>query len=84
MSNKIRSRGRRGGQKNGVVIFSRESAQGNYLEKLLENVRRVADHIPPGSIAVMNVYHDEDCAMLDGTGPCDCKPTMQVKREDKP
>lgn len=65
-----------------VAIFTNQPANSRYLVKLLENVAQIEAHLEPGTVTVLHAYHDEGCSLLAGTGPCDCDPTLQVKREE--
>jgi hypothetical protein len=46
-----------------------------YLRKLLAQVRHV--QLVPG-VHVANVYHDDDCDLLAGRGPCNCNAEIRL------
>jgi hypothetical protein len=52
--------------------------RGNYMAA----VARLAASVPPGTALHVTVRHDEWCALLAGTGPCNCSPELHVEPED--
>lgn len=50
---------------------------GNYEKK----VEEVAELLGPGLHAI-SIKHDDWCAYLAGTGPCDCDPDVTVASTD--
>ena len=37
--------------------------------------------LKPGEVARVAVLHDDWCALLRGTGPCDCEPSLRLDRD---
>ena len=66
-----------------VAVFTNQPGASRYLVKILDNAEKIAAHVQPGRVAVLDVYHNDGCALLAGAGPCDCNPTMQIRREAK-
>ena len=50
---------------------------GNYLPLVL----RAALELQAGAGYRVTVLHDDWCAYLAGTGPCDCDPEIVVRRD---
>jgi hypothetical protein len=49
-----------------------------YTKKLMDRMRlaRLQKRLPPG-LHHFNILHDDWCALLKGTGECDCDPIIQ-------
>jgi hypothetical protein len=54
----------------------------NYWWMILEAIASGAIP-PPGEIAIMTVLHDDWCALLSGSGPCDCDPEILTEEIDQ-
>jgi hypothetical protein len=44
-----------------------------YLKRVLETLN--ANNVP-GTVTYITVLHDDDCALLGGTGDCNCEPEI--------
>jgi hypothetical protein len=60
--------------------FIRWYQRNNYVRPMIEYNRRQAAQ--PGSITEFTILHDDWCALLDGTGPCDCCPEIAPGRPE--
>lgn len=47
----------------------------------LDELLALAPRLGPG-VFVAEVRHDDWCAFLNGCGPCDCNPDIEVQRID--
>ena len=45
----------------------------------IADVLRIAGELKPGTVAVVNVDHDHDCALLAGHGACSCTPDVKLR-----
>lgn len=53
----------------------------NYWRAVMEAIADGA--VPsPGTVAVMTLLHDDWCALLSGSGPCDCDPEVLTEEID--
>ncbi len=48
----------------------------NYLAVLLAHIEAIRLTLTPGTMTFAMVRHDDWCAMLAGTGPCNCSPDV--------
>ena len=46
---------------------------------LAEVIAEGRTHGKPGEVTVVDVYHDDDCAIWQG-GPCDCQPVVKARK----
>lgn len=67
-----------------VAVFTDQPASSAYIRAIVEHSLKIAAHINPGGVAVLHIMHGDDWALMAGAGPCDCDPTLQVKREAIP
>lgn len=51
------------------------ASMGNYADALMAECERSVASGAKG-LQHINVMHDDDCALLAKTGPCDCTPTV--------
>jgi hypothetical protein len=49
---------------------------GNHVPKLIEAMSGYPGH--PATVNHIDVFHDDWCALLNGTGACNCDPDVQV------
>lgn len=50
----------------------------NYAARVLDEIAQVRaeGQLKPGTIHLIDVYHDEWCDLLKGMGPCNCTPEV--------
>jgi hypothetical protein len=53
----------------------RRRGGGNYLKKQLA----VSALLQPGKIYQTHIFHDDWCALLARTGPCNCDPDIEMR-----
>lgn len=50
-----------------------------YAARVMERMSqaRAQGLLKPGTVHVIDVYHDDWCALLKGIGPCNCNPEVR-------
>lgn len=48
-----------------------------YIKKILES-----GLLTPGHVFTTDIFHDDYCALLRGTGPCDCDPDVGIEKAE--
>ena len=51
----------------------------SYQKQVLTELDKAqaAGGLQPGQVYIVSVRHDDWCAVLKGTGPCDCNPDVR-------
>ena len=52
----------------------------NFQRKIMQLVESGA--LPQGSMANLNIQHDDGCDRLNGVGPCNCDPEVVIYPAD--
>jgi hypothetical protein len=57
-----------------------------YIDEALAKFKQALEDgtFKPGFVHTIDVYHDDHCALLAGTGPCDCVPDVRPPRKLEP
>lgn len=63
----------------GGALLVGDSPGGNYVAK----IAALQASLKPGEVAHVTVQHDDWCALLVSSQPCDCDPDVKMVRDDR-
>lgn len=61
----------------GIGVLTTQPQCSGYLRKIVANLDTFGHITTLGSIRI-DIYHDECCALVAGSGPCDCDPRITI------